>query len=44
MSCKRDSSLTNELILMKLYTAADYKLSMCMKEDNPGTKYFMGDI
>ena len=28
---------------MKFYTLAVYNLRMCMKEDNPGTKYIKGD-
>jgi len=41
MSCKCNSSLMDEPILMKLYTIAVYH--MCMKEDNPGLKHFKGD-
>jgi len=33
-----NSSLTDKLILMKLYTVVVYNLRMCMKEDNPGLK------
>jgi len=28
---------------MKLHTDAVYDLRMCMKEDNPNSKYFKGD-
>jgi len=43
MSCKRNSSLTDEPKMMKLYTVAVYDLKMCMKGDKPGLKYFMAD-
>ena len=33
----------NKPILMKLYTVAEYHLKMCMKEHNPGPKYFKED-
>ena len=33
MSCKRNFSLTGELILMKLYRVAVNDLKMCMKKD-----------
>ena len=34
----------NDSILMKLYTVAVYNLRTCMKEDNPGPKYFKGSV
>ena len=34
-----NSSLTEEPILMKLYTVAVYNVKMCIKEDNPGLNY-----
>ena len=43
LSCKCNSSLTDQPILMKLNTVALYKLRMCMKEDYPGLKYCKGD-
>ena len=33
---KRHSSLTDELILMKLYIVAVYDLTMCLMKDNLG--------
>jgi len=33
------NSLTEEPVLMKLYTVAVYNFKMCMKEDNPGLNY-----
>jgi len=30
-------------VLMKLYTATVYDLSMCMKKDNLNSNYFKGD-
>ena len=39
ISCKRSSSLTYELILMKLYLVVQvYDLRMCIKGDIPGLK------
>ena len=35
LSCKLNSSLLDELILMKLYIVTVYYLRMCIKEDNP---------
>jgi len=43
MSGRRNSSLIDEWILMKLYTVEVYDLRMCMKEDNPGQKYVKED-
>jgi len=43
MSCKCDFSLTDEVLLMKLYTVAVYNLKMCMEENTPGLKYFKKD-
>jgi len=43
MSCKRNSFLTHELILIKLYTVVVFNLRMCIKKNNPGWKYFKGD-
>ena len=37
------SSLTEEPILMKLYTVTVYNLRMCVKEENPCPKYFKWD-
>ena len=34
MSCKRNSSVMDEPLLMKLYTIAVYILMICMKEEN----------
>ena len=42
MSCKHNYSLTNRS-WWKFYTVADYDLSLGMREDNPGVKYFKGD-
>ena len=42
-ACKRNSYLTDEPILMKLYTVTVYNLIICIKEDNHGPKYFKGD-
>jgi len=39
ISCKRSVSLTDELILIDLYTITVLDLRMCMKGDNPGVKY-----
>jgi len=39
MSCKHDSSLTDQPILMKLYTAAVFDLRMCIMEYGGNTKY-----
>jgi len=39
MSCKSNSSLTDEPILMKLYTVAVYHLRMYMKEDYTRQEY-----
>ena len=44
MPCKRNYSLTEELILLKLYTLAEYDLRMCMEEEDPGPKYFKEDV
>ena len=30
-------------LYFKLYTVAVYSLTICMKEDNPGAKYFKGE-
>jgi len=38
MTCKHNFSLTDEPILMKLYTNVVYDLRVCMKEDKPGLK------
>jgi len=38
LSKQTNCSLTNELILMKLYIVVVYDLRMCLKEDNPGQK------
>jgi len=43
MSHKHNSSLTDELILRKIYTIAIYDLMMCIKKENPGPKYFKGN-
>ena len=43
MSCKHNSSLTDESMLMNLNTVAKYDLRICMKEDYPGPNYFKGD-
>jgi len=43
MSCKRNFSLMDASVLMKLHTVVVYNLRMCMKEDNPGPTYFNGD-
>ena len=43
MSCKPNSSLPDEPILMKLYTVAVYVLNLCTKEDKPGRNYIKGD-
>ena len=43
MSHEPICSLTNKMILMKLYTVAVYFPRMSMKEDNPGPDYFKGD-
>jgi len=42
MTCKCNSSLMDEPILMKLYTVAVYNLRVYMK-DNPGPNFFKGD-
>jgi len=36
ISCKCNSNLTDELILIKLYTVAVYDLRMCIEEDIRG--------
>ena len=41
-SCKHNSSLTDEPILMKLYAVAVHNLKMCVKEDNPNLNYLKG--
>ena len=41
-SVQMSNSLTEEWILMKLYTVAVYNLMMCLKEDNPSRNYFKG--
>jgi len=38
MTCKHNFSLTDEPILMKLYTHVVYDLRVYMKEDKPGLK------
>jgi len=43
MSCKRNTSLTDEVILMKLYTVAVYDQTMYLKEDIPDWMYVKGD-
>ena len=43
MSCKRNSSLLDQLMLINLYSASVYDLRMCMKEDNSGPNYLKGD-
>ena len=43
MSCKHNSSLTDEPILMKLYTVIVYDMKMCMKKENPDSNYFKWD-
>ena len=43
MSCYRNSSLTDEPILMILYTVEVHNLRLCIKEDKPGTNYLKGD-
>ena len=40
---KRHSSLTDELILMKLYIVAVFDLTMCLMKDNLGRKNSKGD-
>ena len=40
---KRHSSLTDELILMKLYIVAVFDLKMCLMKDNLGRKNIKGD-
>ena len=42
MSCKH-ISLTDELILMKLYIVIVYDLMMGIEKDNSSPKYFKGD-
>ena len=44
ISRKHCNSLADEPMLMKLNSDAEYDLRMCMKEDNPGLKFFKGDI
>ena len=43
MSCKRSPSITDELILMKLYTVVVCDLRMSMEKDICGSKYLKGD-
>ena len=43
ISCKPNSPLKDEPILLKLYTVVDYDLRMCMKNHNLDPKYFKGD-
>jgi len=43
MSRQRNSSLTDNLILMKPYTVTELDLRICMKEDNSDPNYFKGD-
>ena len=43
LSCKCNSSLTDQPILMKLYTVTVFDMRICRKEDNPGPNYFKGD-
>ena len=43
ISQKHNSVLTDDLILIKLYTFAVYNLKMCIKEDNPSQNYFKED-
>jgi len=43
MSCKHNSLIEDELILMKLYIVVVYNLRMCIKEENPGSKCIKGD-
>ena len=38
-----DSWLTDKQILMRLYTVTVYNLTVCMMQDNPGSKHLKGD-
>jgi len=42
MSCKKNFTLTDEAIQMKLYTVEVYDLRMCMKEGKPRSNMFQG--